>query len=82
MIAMSVFNIPTGAFADIVGHKVSVVMGLFFHALNGLIFYIYPTYNGMMIGMLSAGLGLALQTGAWSSLTYEVLEKEGKIGRW
>ena len=81
MIAMSVFNIPTGAFADIVGHKVSVVMGLFFHALNGLIFYIYPTYNGMMIGMLSAGLGLALQTGAWSSLTYEVLEKEGKIDK-
>ena len=32
-----------------------------------------------MVGMLSAGLGLALQTGAWSSLTYEILEKEDKV---
>lgn len=78
MISMSIFNIPTGAFADIVGHKASVVIGLFFHALNGLIFYFYPTFTGMMIGMLSAGLGLALQTGAWSSLTYEVLIKGGR----
>lgn len=79
MISMSVFNIPTGAFADVVGHKASVVMGLFFHSLHGIIFYLFPTYPGMVIGMLSAGLGLALQTGAWSSLTYEILEKEGKV---
>jgi len=81
MIAMSIFNIPTGAFADSVGHKASVVIGLFFHALSGLFFYFYPTFNGMMVGMLCAGLGLALQTGAWSSLTYEVLEKEGKLDK-
>jgi MFS family permease len=79
MISMSIFNIPTGAFADVVGHKTSVVIGLFFHAINGLIFYFYPTFPGMIIGMLSAGLGLALQTGAWSSLTYEILEKTNKV---
>ena len=79
MISMSVFNIPTGAFADVVGHKTSVVIGLIFQALNGLIFYAYPTFPGMLIGMLSAGLGLALQTGAWSSLTYEILEKANKV---
>lgn len=78
MISMSVFNIPTGAFADIVGHKTSVVIGLFFQGLNGIFFYLYPTHAGMLVGMLSAGLGLALQTGAWSSLTYEILEKKGK----
>ena len=79
MISMSIFNIPTGAFADVAGHKTSVIIGLFFQALNGLLFYFFPTFTGMLIGMLSAGLGLALQTGAWSSLTYEILEKEGKV---
>lgn len=79
MISMSIFNIPTGAFADVVGHKISIVLGLIFHSLNGLIFYMFPTYPGMVIGMLAAGLGLALQTGAWSSLTFEILEKYGKV---
>lgn len=81
MISMSIFNIPTGAFADVVGHKASVVIGLFFHALNGIIFYFFPTFSGMLVGMLSAGLGLALQTGAWSSLTYEILERENEVDK-
>lgn len=78
MIALSILDIPTGSFADIFGHKASVGLGLFFHSLSFFFFFLFPTFNGFLIGMILAGLGLALQSGAWSSLIYDILKKLSK----
>lgn len=76
LIVMSIFNIPTGAIADMFGHKLCVFIGLIFQALSFLLFFAYPNYNGFLLGFLASGIGLAFQTGAISSLIYEILRKE------
>lgn len=39
MISLALFEIPTGGFADTVGHKKSVYIGMFIEALYFLIFF-------------------------------------------
>lgn len=76
MVSMAVFNIPTGTIADMFGHKASVAIGLAFQAIAFLIFFLYPSFTGFLLGMLADAIGLAFQTGATSSLVYELLRKE------
>lgn len=59
MIVMAVFNIPTGAIADMFGHKLSVFIGLIFQALSFLLFFAYPNYFGFLFGFIASGIGLA-----------------------
>ncbi|MBI2442647.1 MAG: MFS transporter [Candidatus Levybacteria bacterium] len=77
MISLAILDIPTGGLSDIFGHKHSVAAGLFFQSLSFLLFFFFPNYPGFFLGMLAAALGLALQSGATSSLIYELLHKEG-----
>ncbi len=58
------------------GHKASVAVGLLFQGLSFLLFFLYPTYFGFLTGMFLSALGLAFQSGATSSLVYELLHKE------
>jgi MFS family permease len=76
MICLAIFNIPTGGIADIFGHKASVAIGLFFQAIAFLLFFLYPNYVGFLLGMFADAVGIAFQTGATSSLIYEILHKE------
>jgi len=77
MICLAIFDIPTGGIADMFGHKASVAIGLLLQGLSFLLFFLYPTYFGFFLGMFAAALGLAFQSGATSSLIYELLHKEG-----
>lgn len=76
MISLAIFEIPTGGLADMFGHKASVGTGLLFQGLSFLLFFLYPTYYGFLLGMVLSALGLAFQSGAISSLVYELLHKE------
>ncbi len=76
MICLAVFDIPTGGIADILGHKASVAIGLFSQAVSFLLFFLYPNYLGFLIGIFASAVGLAFQSGATSSLIYELLHKE------
>ena len=77
MICLAILDIPTGAVADMFGHKVSIIVGLLFQALSFLIFFLFPNFLGFFAGMFVSALGLAFQSGAISSLIYEILHKEG-----
>lgn len=77
MVSLAILDIPTGGLADMFGHKHSVAAGLFFQAISFLLFFLFPGYVGFFLGMIAAALGLALQSGATSSLVYELLHKEG-----
>ncbi len=77
MICLAIFDIPTGGIADMFGHKASVAVGLFLQGLSFLMFVLYPAFFGFLIGMFFGALGLAFQSGATSSLIYELLHKEG-----
>lgn len=76
MIILAVFDIPTGGLADMFGHKTSVAIGLLFQAISFLFFFFYPSLIGFFIGMFFDAVGLAFQSGATSSLIYDLLQKE------
>ena len=77
-ICYSVLEIPTGGIADTFGHKKSVLWGLVVHAFAPLMVGLSPTYPVFLIGSVLAGLGIALQSGAFSSLTHDILNRLGK----
>jgi MFS family permease len=77
-ISYSLLEIPTGGLADTFGHKKSVFWGLFVHALAPLIVGLSPTYPIFLIGSVLAGLGIALQSGAFYSLIHDILIRLGK----
>lgn len=77
-IAMTILEIPTGGFADVFGHKASFALGLVIEAFYYLIFFLFPSFWGFVLGMVVAALGLSFQSGANDSLTYEIVNKLGK----
>ncbi len=76
-ISYALLEIPTGGFADTFGHKKSVFLGLVIHALAPLLVGLSPTYSMFLIGAVLAGLGIALQSGAFSSLTHDIVLRQG-----
>lgn len=78
MIALALFEIPTGGYADTVGHKKSVYTGMFIEALYFFIFFFTTEFYGFLLGMIVAAFGIALQSGAIQSLMYEILKDADK----
>jgi MFS family permease len=77
-LATAFFEVPTGGFADTFGHKASYALGLIIESFYYLIFFLFPSFWGIFIGMIVAALGVSFQSGANESLTYEILHKLGK----
>ena len=75
MISLALLEIPTGAISDLFGHKTSIFWGIIIESLYFLIFALSRNFFFFAIGMLVAALGIALQSGAISSLIYEILKK-------
>lgn len=77
-ISYALLEIPTGGIADTYGHKKSVVWGLVAHGISILLIGILPDFRMFVISSLLAGLGYALQSGAYSSLIHDVLTNLNK----
>lgn len=79
MLSLAFLEIPTGGYADTLGHKKAVVLGLILEAFSFLAFFFSTNFYGFVLGMLIAGLGLSFQSGAVQALTYEILEKAKRV---
>ncbi len=79
MISLALLEIPTGAFADTIGHKSSIALGTFLLSLSFLILAIGTSFNIFILAMLFASAGLAFQSGAISSFIHEILQKSNEI---
>lgn len=77
-LSTAIFEVPTGGFADTFGHKKSYALGLIIESFYYLIFFLFPSFWGILVGMIVAALGVSFQSGANDSLTYEILNKIGK----
>ena len=75
MITLALLEIPTGGFADTIGHKSSIALGTFLLSLSFLILAIGTNFNIFILAMLFASAGLAFQSGATSSLIHDILHK-------
>lgn len=71
-------QMPTGAFADIYGRKLSLALGNLFMALPMFLIAVFPTAGIMWIYSIMWGLGNAFSMGTTRPLLYDSLKKEGK----
>ena len=76
--AILLFEIPTGAFADLYGKKTSILIGSFF-TLTGLGFLAFGSeFVAFAIGFILMGIGRAFRSGAESALLYDWLSSVDK----
>lgn len=85
MILQSLFSIvvifsevPTGAFADFVSRKSSLMIGAFSHALGMFIYSIGHNFWQFLIAESIFAIGVTFISGADSAFLYDTLAEEGK----
>jgi MFS family permease len=78
ILALSLFDVPTGAIADTFGHKNSVFLGTLIWSFSYLLLFIVHGFLLFLLCMVIGGLGLALISGAFTSLVYDILSKLDK----
>lgn len=78
MAASNLLEVPTGAFADMVGRKTAITLSFAIGAISLLIFP-FTTAFGVFVGLeIIKGLANALYSGSMEALVYDGLKEEGK----
>jgi MFS family permease len=67
-------EVPTGAWADRVGRKKSLVLGSFFHSLGYLLIFLSHSFALFVVGEIIAGISMSFAYGADSALAYDTLQ--------
>jgi len=70
-------EVPTGAVADYLGRKYSLIAGAIVFAIGTLIYASTPQYEVFLIGEFILAIGVALQSGAGEALIYDHLIAKG-----
>jgi MFS family permease len=73
-----IFEIPTGAVADIYGRKISVVLSTVLSLVSGMIFIFFPFLAGFILAEIIGGLGETLRSGALEAWLVDSLKHEGR----
>lgn len=75
-------QLPTGAFADLVGRKYALSLGNLFMALPMFLIALYPSPNIMLLYAFMWGLGRAFCMGTSKPILYETLSLAGMADRY
>jgi MFS family permease len=78
MAAANLFEVPTGAFADIAGRKTSIILSFAVGALSLLIFPFTTAFWIFVILEILKGLANALYSGSMEALVYDTLKSDKK----
>lgn len=73
-----VLEVPTGAIADKIGRKHSLVMGAIFIAIATIIYGSIPSYAIFLLAEFLFAVGYALNSGADQALLYDTLKSQGR----
>jgi MFS family permease len=77
-ISVFLFEVPTGALADKMGRKYSVILGAFLWAVGLLLYIIGKGFIIFMLSEIVFSLGSAFRSGADSALIYDSLKLLGR----
>lgn len=73
-----VLELPTGAFADLLGKRVTVFLGNLITALSMVAFAFSNSFPDFVLSATLIGLGAALTSGAKEALLYDTLKQVGR----
>lgn len=78
LIAVILFEIPSGVFADLVGRKFALSLGLILMGLEYALIGYGANYIAFLIAAFLGGIGGSMLSGAEDSLLYDTLKKIGR----
>ncbi len=79
MIVFSIFlEIPTGAIADLLGKKKTLIISMLFWTAGNLIMAISPNFTVLVFSVFFMTLGGSLYSGTFEALVYDSLKEEKK----
>lgn len=81
VISVALFEIPTGAVADMLGKKKSLFLGTFVLLISNVFMVLAADLTHVFLSMPFYALGLALNSGSFEALIYDSLKQEGKEGK-
>ena len=77
-VAVILFEVPSGYFADRFGHRYSIIIGNVMGTLGFFCYWAFPSYLGFVLAEVILALGAGFISGARDALLYDTLEVEGK----
>jgi MFS family permease len=77
-LAKVVSEVPTGAWADRVGRKSSLIIGSFSHSFAYLLIFLSHSLTLFILGEMVAGISMSFAYGADSALAYDTLKSLGR----
>lgn len=73
-----ILELPTGAFADLVGKKPTIFFGMMISGISYIVFGLSDSYSDLIISALLIGLGASLTSGAKEAFLFDTLKQVGK----
>jgi len=73
-----IFELPTGAFADLLGKKSTIITGFLVSMVATILFTVFTSFQTLIIVFILMGLGEALVSGAFEALVYDSLKQDGR----
>lgn len=77
MFTQLVMELPTGAFADLLGKKITVIISHFLRSSSMFVFAFADTFPEFLIFAVLLGLGEAMGSGASEALLFDTLKQAG-----
>ncbi len=81
MLMFILFEIPTGAFADLMGRKRTVLIGLLTLAVGALVTGSVSTFLGLFLSFFIWAFGFSLISGSSEAMLYDTIQDEKKFRR-
>lgn len=78
IVTYTLFEIPTGAIADLFGKKITVILAFFLEAFGGYIMATATGLNSLVIAVFIMCVGGALYSGTIDALIYDTLKQDNK----
>jgi MFS family permease len=78
IVTMTVMEIPTGAIADLLGKKLTLIFSFLLQAACQLIMAFAPNLSFLLLSVFIGGIGGALYSGTIDALAYDSLKQEGR----
>ena len=73
------FEIPTGYFADLVGRRISILVGSVLGTTGYLIYSFSNGFTEFVVAEVALGISLSLVSGADSAMLFDTLKSQGKV---